>query len=212
MGALDLDERFAQEWGSSTSSHRACPIIRPARNVMSIWPDDWGNADNQQWANKLSWNLCSGSRTVTCAQTLGSRHTRAQLRLVQALPVHPEPRRRSGPVYFDVRTEQRRSQESDVDAKMRNFYKSLQYIKQYPTMEKMFDTMPVSEFTFHGQIMPTIYSAAEHINLMDPQLRFWQWNHCEHFQERVTCMCDGYPVRVGCPKNRFVQRLLKSGK
>ena len=138
MGALDLDERFAQEWGSSTSSHRACPIIRPARDVMSIWPDDWGNADNQQWANKLSWNLCSGSRSDVRADTGFEAHV-LNYAFYKLYPFIPS--RADGQVlYFDVRTEQRRSQESDVDAKMRNFYKSLQYIKQYPTMKKMFDT------------------------------------------------------------------------
>ena len=210
MGSHDLDERFAQEWGSSISSHRACPIIRPARDVMSIWPHDWSNADNQRWANTLSWNHCSGSRGDVRADTGFETHV-LNYAFYKLYPFIPS--RADGQVlYFDVRTEQRRWQESDADAKMRNFYKSLQYIKQYPTMKKMSDTMQVSEFTFHGQIMPTIYSSAEHINFMDPQLRFWEWNHCEHFQERVTCMCDGYPVRVGCPKNRFVQRLLKSGK
>ena len=210
MGVLDLDERFAQEWLDNTSGYRACPIVRRGRDVMSAWPHDWGPADNERWANTLSWGRFYGSQGDVRADTGFDTHV-LNYAFCKLFPFIPS-RADGQVVYFDVRTSQRRLQETDGDAKMRNFYKSLQYIKQYPTMQKMYDTMQVSHYTFHEQIMPTIYSAAEHINFMDPQLRFWEWNHCEHFQERVTCMCDGYPVRVGCPKNRFVQRMLKSGK
>ena len=123
------------------------------------------------------------------------------------------PSRAEGHVlYFNVRTSRRVSTQSDVHGKMRNFYKALEFIKQYPVQRKLVDTMGISECLLSEQVMPTIYCTAEHIDFMDPQLRFWEYNHCEHFQERVTSMCDGYPVRVGCSRNRFVQRLLKSGK
>ena len=210
MGVFDLDPLFAHEWQNNTSGRRACPILGPGRDVMSTWPDDWDSADNQRWANALSWGHLSGSRGNVRTDTGFDAHV-LNYAFNKLYPTIPS--RADGQVlHFDVRTSNARLQESDVDAKMRNFYKALQYIKQYPTMQSMFDTMQVSDYTFYGQIMPTIYSTAEDVNFMDPQLRFWEWNHCEHFQERVTCMCDGYPVRVGCPKNRFVQRLLKSGK
>jgi hypothetical protein len=115
-------------------------------------------------------------------------------------------------LYFDVRRHSSQLAQADVHAKMRNFYKAHEFIKQYPSQRKLSDTINISEYLLSTQVMPTIYSMAEHINFMDPQLRFWEFNHCEHFMERVTAMCDGYPVVVSWSQNRFVQRLLKSGK
>ena len=61
-------------------------------------------------------------------------------------------------------------------------------------------------------LVPAIFSMAANVNMLDLELRHWEYNHCEHFPERVTCTCDGEPQVVCCPHNRFLQRLLKSGK
>ena len=206
MGVFDLDPQFTQQLERDTYN----PILRPGRDVMAAWPDEWDPADNQRWAAVLPWGAVSGQRNDVRGDTGYDQHVlnHAFHKLFRFIPS-----RTDGQVlHFDVRTNRQNLTQSDVDAKMRNFYKMFQWIKQYPVERRMSDEIGVSEHTFHAQIMPTIYCAAEHINFMDPQLRFWQYNHCEHFQERVTAMCDGYPVRVSCSQNRFVQRLLKSGK
>ena len=100
-----------------------------------------------------------------------------------------------------------------AENKLRNFTAALTYIKHYPACTQMDKVLGISDRLFYQQVMPTIFSMAEHINFLDPQIRLWEYNHCEHFHERVTSMCDGYPVVVSCSsRNRFVQRLLKSGK
>ena len=53
---------------------------------------------------------------------------------------------------------------------------------------------------------------AEHMNFLDWQLRLWEWNHMELFPERVTFAADGFPITVCQPSNRWLARLLRSGK
>ena len=60
--------------------------------------------------------------------------------------------------------------------------------------------------------MPTIYSIADKMAFLDFNLRYWEWNHIEACHDRLTYAPDGFPVRVWRPSNRFLARLLKSGK
>ena len=60
--------------------------------------------------------------------------------------------------------------------------------------------------------MPTIYSIAGKMAILDLNLRYWEWNHIEACHDRLTFAPDGFPVRVWRPSNRFLARLLKSGK
>ena len=53
---------------------------------------------------------------------------------------------------------------------------------------------------------------AQNINFLDMNLRLWDYNHTEHYPQRVTSTRDGLPVYVSAPRNRFLQRLLFSGK
>ena len=43
-------------------------------------------------------------------------------------------------------------------------------------------------------------------------LRFWEYNHSALFPERVLAITDGFPLLVCGPKNKFLARLLRSGK
>ena len=47
---------------------------------------------------------------------------------------------------------------------------------------------------------------------LDFNLRLWEYNHTETFLKRVTLATDGFPIPVSQPANRFLYRLLKSGK
>jgi len=60
--------------------------------------------------------------------------------------------------------------------------------------------------------VPTIYSIAGKIASLDLNLRYWEWNHVESCHDRLIFAPDGFPVRVWRPSNRFLARLLKSGK
>ena len=60
--------------------------------------------------------------------------------------------------------------------------------------------------------MPTLYALCDRISFLDFNLRLWEYNHLEFFPERVTCAPDGFPITVCQPANRFVARLLRSGK
>ena len=60
--------------------------------------------------------------------------------------------------------------------------------------------------------MPTIYSIAGKMASLDLNLRYWEWNHIESCHDRLIFAPDGFPVRVWRPSNRFLARLLKSGK
>jgi hypothetical protein len=61
-------------------------------------------------------------------------------------------------------------------------------------------------------VVPTIHSLAKHISFLDFNLRLWEYNHVEHFLERVTFVPDGFPIKVCGSRNRFLSRLLFSGK
>ena len=55
----------------------------------------------------------------------------------------------------------------------------------------MDDRLACSTGYFYGQVVPAIFSMAANVNMLDLELRHWEYNHCEHFPERVTCTCDG---------------------
>lgn len=182
------------------------PVLHPGRNVLSLWPHEWDtHSDNNTWAGAIKYNSVLGPRfkpledTGYHAFTLGFAFNS----LFDFIPSRSD----GSILYFDC------EKGLHAEAKLRNFSAALTFIKHYPTCTQMDKVLGISDKLFYQQVMPTIFSMAEHINFLDPQIRFWEYNHCEHFHERVTSMCDGYPVVVSCSsRNRFVQRLLKSGK
>ena len=72
--------------------------------------------------------------------------------------------------------------------------------------------MSQSKGVFIQQVIPTLYSVADRISFLDFQLRLWEWNHTEMLLERITFGIDGFPIVVCGPSNRFLARLLMSGK
>lgn len=50
------------------------------------------------------------------------------------------------------------------------------------------------------------------MSFLDLNLRLWDYNHTESFPERVLTTWDGFPINVCGPRNRFLARLLFSGK
>ena len=95
-----------------------------------------------------------------------------------------------------------------------NFHAAMAYIKQYPKQDTadLKRHLGLSKCTFINEVVPTMFSLAHHINFLDFNLRFWEWNHTEAFLERVTFVPDGFPIRVCQPRNRFMAALLHSGK
>ena len=59
---------------------------------------------------------------------------------------------------------------------------------------------------FVQQVVTTIHSLATHMNFMDFNLRFGEYNHTETLLERVTFATDGFPITVCQPGNRFLEQ------
>ena len=97
---------------------------------------------------------------------------------------------------------------------MRNFCAALAYIKHYPNQynAELQRTLGVSKGVFVEQVVPTLYALGDRMSFLDFNLRLWEYNHLEFFPERVTFGPDGFPITVCQPANRFVARLLRSGK
>ena len=62
------------------------------------------------------------------------------------------------------------------------------------------------------QVKPTIYALSHCMDYADENLRFWEYNHTEHFQERVLWTNDGLPVEVCGSNDQFVAGKNHSGK
>lgn len=185
-------------------------LINHGRDVLAMWPHEYARVDheyaleNAQWARGLDWRATPGYRHgphMDCATDLCAFNYAFDA-LFDFIPS-----RHNGCVLtFDVRNTR------DVESKMRTFYAAHKFITKYPRAKDMEDSLACSTGYFYGQVVPAIFCMAANVNFLDFNLRLWEYNHCEHFPERVTCTNDGAPIRVCCPHNRFLQRLLKSGK
>jgi hypothetical protein len=111
---------------------------------------------------------------------------------------------------FDVR--QGKRGEDDFAAKQRYFAAALKYLHQYPRKQHMQSVLTMSQPTFHRFVQPTVYQIARSVDFIDWNLRLWDYNHTEHFPERVLTSFDGFPVAVCGSKNKWVRRLCKSKK
>jgi hypothetical protein len=182
-------------------------LVNHGRDVLAMWPHEYARTDheydleNAQWSRGLDWRATPGYKRGPhgdCA-TPDFAFNYAFDALFDFVPSG-----HSGNVLlFDAR---------NVQAKMRTFYTAHKYIAKYPTARDAEDVLHCSTGYFYGQVVPAIFCMAANVNFLDFELRHWEYNHCEHFPERVTCSCDGEPQEVCCPHNRFLQRLLKSGK
>jgi hypothetical protein len=181
------------------------------RDVLAMWPHEYASNEheyelqNQRWTAGMDWSGIPGYKhgpLRDCALEPFAFNYGFDA-LFDFIPSRGD----GHMLYFDVRNSR------DHEAKCRNYYAAQKYICQYPRATKELDTcLGMSVGTFYQQVVPGIFRMARSVNFLDANLRFWEYNHCEHFPERVTCSCDGYPVKVCCPENRFLQRLLKSGK
>lgn len=102
--------------------------------------------------------------------------------------------------------------EAHFNTKKRNFYAALKYIQHYPAGHEMPSTLGMTHPTFYSQVQPTIFQMARHIDFLDWNLRLWDYNHTEHFPERVLTTFDGFPISVCHSSNKWVARLTKSKK
>ena len=103
---------------------------------------------------------------------------------------------------------------AERERKQLNFYRAMAYIKHYPKQNNtaLQSTLGCCYKVFYQQVLPTIHSLALHMSFLDFNLRLWEYNHTETFLERVTLAADCFPISVNCPSNRFLARLLMSGK
>ena len=185
-------------------------LVNNGRDVLAMWPHEYARTDNEytlenaQWTSGLNWRGTTGyyrGPHGDCA-TEPFAFNYAFDALFDFIPS-----RHDGCILtFDVRNTR------DVQAEMRTFYAAHKFIAKYPTARDIGTVLSCSTGYFYGQVVPAIFCMAANVNFLDFELRHWEYNHCEHFPERVTCSCDGFPVRVACPQNRFLQRMLKSGK
>lgn len=185
----------------------------PATDPLRVWPDQYNPAiENPKWAANLHgpWSEIGatfkrGPLKDAAAEPFALNY--AFMALHDHIPVSFD--RSSKQLLFDVRSS---FAEADFICKKRNFYAALKFIAQYPEYHEMQGTLGLSEGTFCELIIPTIYSIAKHINFMDFAVRFWDWNHTPHFQERVLTSTDGAPIYISRSSNDFVRRITRSGK
>jgi hypothetical protein len=164
--------------GVQPTSSRWSP---PATDPLRVWPHEYDpSSDNAQWASDImgSWHGVQGNRSGPRRDCGYDAHVMnyALMDMWDAVP--------SGNLYhkkliYDAHTVAQR------DAKRRNFYGAMQYIKKYPKYNEMEGTMGVSAGLFNEQIKPTIYALSHCMDYADENLRFWEYNHTEHLQVRV---------------------------
>ena len=181
---------------------------QPARDPLRCWPDVYDPMlDTSAWASAKDWRGVKGFQK-NVKSDVGFEPATVNYAfnyLYDHIPSGCD-QRHGYALLFDVRNE------AELDRKCRNFYGALKYIHHYPIAERMGADLGCSSSLFYEQMLPTIYSMAAHIDFMDFNLRLWDYNHTEHFPERVLMSWDGFPIRVACSSNRWVARLTKSKK
>lgn len=177
----------------------------PATDPLVVWPDRYDpSLDNAAWANLLEWRGVKGYHEGPkgdCGLEPFALNY-AFDRLAFAVP--------STTTGTHIQFESRGL--TDVEKKKRNFYAALQYIKHYPTYDRMPHVLDMSHAQFCRAVTPTIFELARNVGFLDTKVRLWDYNHTEHFLERLTSTVDGFPLTVCRSQNQFVQRLCYSGK
>ena len=179
-------------------------VLTPGKDVLRCWPDQYDSAaENAQWSDGLSWPCHSVKEDCGFEQyTMNyAFHT-----LFDYVPTKATSDGKM--LIYSANGAQ------DFDRKQMNFYRAFAYIHHYPrqTTSAMRKQLQCSTGFYHQVVEPTIYSIAQRMSFLDWNLRLWDWNHTETFLERVTLATDGFPIKVCTPGNRFLARLLKSGK
>ena len=203
-GHRDDDER---PWYTLTlngaSDFMAFPSVG-AKDPLRHWPDVYDAAiDTPQWAGAMDWRGVQGCHGNVHTDTGFEPYTvnYAFNYLCHWIPSGVDHR---GCLVFDA--------DKSLDTKQRNFYAMLQYIQHYPTGPRMKTDLGMSDFTFYQQVQPTLFCVAQHIDFLEWNLRLWDYNHTEHFPERVLQSYDGFPIEVCASSNKWVRRLSKSKK
>ena len=208
---------------------------RPARDPLLCWPDEYEpTIDTPAWEHCLTnWKSIRGYRKGIFSDT--GFHPAVVNYTFNNLLDHI-------PSYSDgASVEFGYEREDAFIRKQSNFYGMLQYIKDYPTTDKMRGVLGVDDNYFYkyvrmcrhpvrthtsslaplthrpsrvppSQIEPTIFCSSRNIDFMDWKLRIWDYNHTEYFPERVLTSFDGFPIQVGGSGNKWVSRLTKSKK
>lgn len=201
---------FALNPGSlSLSTGRG--VLHPGQDVLQYWPHEYDSAaENAVWATALDWTGINGWEGAGTKIACGFEQftmNYAYDALFDYIPSGTE-RKNEKVVLFTSH-----GKEAHL-AKMRNFHAALTFIQHYPPQynETLKRTLGVSKGIFVQQVVPTIYSIADHVQFLDFQLRLWEWNHVEKFPQYVTHVPDGFPVKIWQPSNRFLASLFRSGK
>jgi hypothetical protein len=182
---------------------------KPAQDPLHCWPDRYSaELDTPAWARAMDWRGVAGFHKSVKADTGFEPYTvnYAFNNLFDSIPVTYDSRRHGKVLLFDARNE------ADAERRKRNFYAALQFIHHYPVAHRMEADLGMSQATFSQQVQPTIYSMAADVDFLDFKLRMWDYNHTEHFPERVLTTFDGFPIHVCCSSNKWVARLTKSKK
>ena len=177
----------------------------PTTDPLAVWPDEYESAPcNRAWAALHNWRSARGFGTGTVEDVGYEIYTLnyAFARLGHLIPTRASDHQ----LYFDEATPK------DIQAKRDNFYSAFLFIKVYPKYRRMKKSIGISGATFTRVVRSTIYILASHIEFLDWMLRFWHYNHTEHFDRVVTISVDCFPVRCCGSSNRFIRRLCKSGK
>lgn len=179
----------------------------PAQDPLLCWPDKYSaELDTPAWEHAMDWRGVAGFHHSVKADTGFEPYTvnYAFNYLYDSVPIAYDNRGKA--LLFDARNE------ADAARKKRNFYAALQFIQHYPCSNRMGSALGLSQYTFSQQVQPTIFAMSAGIEFLDFQLRMWDYNHTEHFPERVLTSFDGFPIQVCCSKNKWVSRLTKSKK
>ena len=187
-------------------------VLSPGQDVLECWPHEYDSqTQNDAWNNALDWHDTCVQRGACTKQSCGySTFTMnyAYDALFDHIPCGTL-RKDKKVLLFKATSPE------DHAAKMRNFHAAMSYIKHYPSQDNTMlqQTLGVSKGIFIEQVVPSLYSLAHHMQFLDPQLRFWEWNHTELLHSLPLTFCpDGFPIVVEQPRNRFLARLLYSGK
>ena len=200
--------------GSSVLSMPSDSVLRTwlpthGKDVLAVWPDAYNcEIENERWSTCLPWEQMGRGYNRCVTQTSFEQYT-VNYAFAALFDEIPSNGTNTGVVVYSVNSA------AGYERKMRNMWAMLRYIKSYPTDDEINDGAlgpHVSHGTFWNQVVPTIYSVAAKINLLDWNLRLWNYNHTEVYTEGVLTATDCWPHTVCCPENRFLQRILKSGK
>lgn len=183
-------------------------LFTMGKDVLRCWPHDYNSAqENALWAHD-EWPQHLGRAAHTKHDCAFEQYT-MNYTFHALYPWVPSGTTRDGKAVLYSADSQ-----GEVERKRLNFYRAMAYIRSYPeqTNQQLQSVLGCSKGVFIQQVIPTLFSLADHISFLDMNLRLWEYNHTEHFLERVTFSIDGFPITVSAPTNRFLARLLYGGK